>query len=98
MGQGSKNLYIPLWVVNLFFLRSQGILQKNSRDKIYNVIDFKGDSGSPVVQYSGGRALLVGVLEGGDTPDGCQLPNDLKGDSWLVRVIYWIVNTINEYN
>ena len=61
----------------------------------------QGDSGSPVVQYSGGRAVLVGVMAYSSVQGECIIRDDIRESASAVRVsplINWIVDTINQYN
>ena len=64
---------------------------------------FQGDSGSPIVQYMGGRAVMVGVLStmSKGIGNGCVTPKGKTAVVHAIRVssvIDWIINTTKGYN
>ena len=62
------------------------------------MIYLKGDSGSPLIQYSNGRSVVFGVLHGGDGLIGCS-NNSLSYYSTIDSVIDWIIGiVVNESN
>ena len=60
------------------------------------MVVIKGDSGGPLIQYVGGRAVLIGIIKQG-YPNKCSAPNKKTVFLRVSKIIDWITSVINTY-